>query len=76
MGCSAVCGSHEIVDKGRLIIPAFDTGDDDMAREALRKAVPTFRKPEEVNREADLKEKAEEKGNYKLKKSGYKIAAL
>ena len=47
-----------------------------MAREALRKAVPTFRKPEEVNREADLKEKAEEKGNYKLKKSGYKIAAL
>ena len=44
--------------------------------EALRKAVPTFRKPEEANREADLKEKAEEKGNYKLKKSGCKIAAL
>ena len=55
---------------------ACDTGDDDMVREALRKAVPTFRKPEEVNREADLKEKAEEKGNYKLKKSGYKIVAL
>lgn len=38
--------------------------------------MPTFRKPEEVNREADLKEKAEEKENYKLKKSGYKIAVL
>ena len=59
-----------------LLQDACDTGDDDMVREALRKAVPTFRKPEEVNREADLKEKAEEKGNYKLKKSGYKIAAL
>lgn len=67
---------EEISRRLALLQDACDTGDDDMAREALRKAVPTFRKPEEVNREADLKEKAEEKGNYKLKKSGYKIAAL
>lgn len=67
---------EEIRRRLALLQDACDTGDDDMAREELRKAVPTFRKPEEVNREADLKEKAEEKGNYKLKKSGYKIVAL
>ena len=67
---------EEISRRLVMLQDACDTGDDDMAREALRKAVPTFRKPEEVNREADLKEKAEEKGNYKLNKSGYKIAAL
>ena len=33
---------------------ACDAGDDDMVREVLRKAVPTFRKPEEVNKEAVL----------------------
>ena len=67
---------EEISRRLALLQDACDIGDDDMAREALRKAVPTFRKPEEVNREADLKEKAEEKDSYKLKKSGYKIAAL
>ena len=67
---------EEISKRLALLQDACDTSDDDMAREALRKAVPTFRKPEEVNRKADLKEKAEEKDSYKLKKSGYKIAAL
>ena len=67
---------EEISRRLALLQDACDTGDDDMAREALRKAVPTFRKPEEVNKEADLEEKAEEKDSYKLKKSGYKIAAL
>ena len=67
---------EEISRRLALLQDACDTGDDDMAREALRKVVPTFRKPEEVNREADLKEKAEEKDSYKLKKSGYKIVAL
>lgn len=47
-----------------------------MWREALRKAVPTFRKPEEVNKEVDLKEKIQEKDSDILEKSGYKIAAL
>lgn len=67
---------EEISKRLALLQDACDTSDDDMAREALRKAVPTFKKPEEVNRKADLKEKAEEKDSYKLKKSGYKIAAL
>lgn len=69
-------GEEEISRRLVQLRDACDIGDDDKAREALRKAVPTFRKPEEVNREADLKEKAEEKENYKLKKSGYKIAVL
>lgn len=67
---------EEIDEKLALLQEACDAGDDDLAREALRKAVPTFRKPEEVNREADLKEKVHEKESYKGKKSGYKIAAL
>jgi hypothetical protein len=28
-----------------------DNGDDDQAREVLRKVVPTFKRPEEVNKE-------------------------
>ena len=67
---------EEISRRLALLQDACDTGDDDMAREALRKAVPTFRKPEDVNKEADLEDKAEEKDSYKLKKSGYKIADL
>ena len=45
---------EEISRRIALLQDACDTGDDDMAREALRKAVPTFRKPEEVNKEAVL----------------------
>lgn len=45
---------EEISRRLALLQDACDTGDDDMAREALRKAVPTFRKPEEVNKEAVL----------------------
>ncbi len=33
---------------------ACETEDDDVAREALRKAVPTFRRPEEVNKDVTL----------------------
>lgn len=45
---------EEISRRLALLQDACDTGDDDMARKALRKAVPTFRKPEEVNKEAVL----------------------
>ena len=31
-----------------------ETGDDSQAREVLRKAVPTFKKPEEVHRAAEF----------------------
>ena len=44
---------HDINVKLEELKAACDTEDDNVAREALRKAVPTFRKPEEVNRTAD-----------------------
>ena len=48
--------AEEINEKLEILKTACATGDDDQAREALRKAVPTFRKPEEVNQQvADTK---------------------
>ena len=41
---------EEIENRLALLQEAFDSGDDDLAREALRKTVPTFRTPEEVNK--------------------------
>lgn len=42
--------SKEEIDNRLVVLQeACDSGDDDFAREALRKVVPTFRKPEEVN---------------------------
>ena len=43
---------EEIQVKLDMLHQAIDTEDDDAARDALRDAVPTFHKPEEVNREA------------------------
>lgn len=40
---------HDINVKLEELKAACETEDDNVAREALRKAVPTFRKPEEVN---------------------------
>ena len=42
---------EEIYKKIQILRDACDTGDDLIAKEALRKVVPTFKKPEEVNRE-------------------------
>lgn len=42
--------SEEEIDKRlALLQEVCDRGDDDLAREALKKVVPTFKKPEEVN---------------------------
>ena len=41
----------EIDNKILMLKEACDTGDNIIAREALRSVVPTFKKPEEVNRE-------------------------
>lgn len=57
---------EEISRRLALLQDACDTGDDDMAREALRKAVPTFRKPEEVNKEAVLDEKHIQSKEYQI----------
>ena len=43
---------EEIQVKLDMLHQAIDTEDDDTARNALREVVPTFHKPEEVNREA------------------------
>ena len=42
---------HDIDVKLEELKAACETEDDDVAREALRKAVPTFRRPEEVNKD-------------------------
>ena len=48
--------AEKIDEKLEILKAACATGDDDQAREALRKAVPTFRRPEEVNQQvADTK---------------------
>ena len=57
---------EEINRRLALLQDACDAGDDEMAREALRKAVPTFRKPEEVNKEAVLDEKHIQSKEYQI----------
>lgn len=46
---------EEIDEKLELLRKACALDNDDFARESLRKAVPTFRKPEEVNKDAEEK---------------------
>lgn len=45
----------ELEKKLRILRTVCNTGDDDRVRAAMRKVVPTFRRPEEVNKEADEK---------------------
>lgn len=56
----------EINRRLELLQEACDVGEDDLAREALRKVVPTFRKPEEVNKEVDLNEKRIQSKEYQV----------
>lgn len=42
---------EEIYKKIQILRDACDTGDDLIAKEALRSVVPTFKTPEEVNKE-------------------------
>ena len=44
--------SEEINNRLNMLREVCETGDDSQAREVLRKAVPTFRRPEEVNQAA------------------------
>ena len=41
----------ELKEKLQILREACDTGDDLIAKEALRSVVPTFKRPEEVNKE-------------------------
>lgn len=51
-------GTAEIDKKLAVLKAACAAGDDDAAREALRSVVPTFKRPEEVNREVGKEAKA------------------
>lgn len=42
---------EEIYQKIQVLRDACDTGDDSIAREALRRVVLTFKRPEEVNKD-------------------------
>lgn len=42
---------EEIYKKIKVLVDAGDTGNDLIAKEALRSVVPTFKTPEEVNKE-------------------------
>lgn len=42
---------EEISEKIKILREACDTGDDQIAKEALKSVVPTFKNPEEVNKE-------------------------
>lgn len=67
----------EIDKKLEILKKACDAGDDELAKEALRKAVPTYRRPEEVN-DAAAFTKAEDVENEKhlARKTRYKVAAF
>lgn len=45
----------EIYQRIRILRDACDTGDDQIAKEALRSVVPTFKRPEEVNELSKVK---------------------
>lgn len=65
--------AEEIQQKLEMLKDACDTGDDQVAKETLRKVVPTFKKPEEVNKKvASLEEKKEQEH----KKKGMKVAVF
>lgn len=63
--------AEEIQQKLEMLKDACDTGDDLVAKETLRKVVPTFKKPEEVNKEVAFLEEKKER-----KKTGIKVAML
>ena len=42
---------EKIYQKIQVLKDACDTGDDQIAKEALRSVVPTFKRPEDVNKE-------------------------
>ena len=63
--------AEEIQRKLDMLKEACDTGDDQVAKETLRKVVPTFKKPEEVNKKVESLEQAKEH-----KKKEMKIAML
>ena len=54
--------AEEIDEKVKVLKEACDTGDDALAKEALKRVVSTFKDPEEVNHVYDMKKRFEEVG--------------
>lgn len=63
--------AEEIDRKLEILKEACEQEDDLVAKEALRSAVPTFRRPEDVNKEVTVEDKKKEH-----KKSGMKVAVF
>lgn len=63
--------AEEIQQKLEMLKDACDTGDELVAKETLRKVVPTLKKTEEVNKEVSSLEEKKER-----KKTGIKVAML
>ena len=63
--------AEEIDRKLEILKEACDQEDDLVAKEALRSVVPTFRRPEDVNKEVTVEDKKKEH-----KKSGMKVAVF
>ena len=51
LGYGTALSQEEIYQKIQVLKDACDTGDDLIAKEALRSVVPTFKRPEDVNKE-------------------------
>ena len=67
--------TRKIIDKKLEVLKAAcDQGDDLVAKEALRSVVPTFRKPEDINKEVDKEEHKNKKEEHK--KVGMKVAVF
>lgn len=62
---------EEMYQKIQVLKDACDTGDNQIAKEALRSVVPTFKTPEEVNKIAFKKQHGEDEENSK---KGMKVA--
>lgn len=62
---------EEMYQKIQVLKDACDTGDNQIAKEALRSVVPTFKTPEEVNKTAFKKQHRENEENLK---KGMKVA--
>ena len=68
----------ELEKKLEILWAACEDDEDDGVREAMRKVVPTFRRPEEVNREACgvVERNDNHKANKKSNKEADKEVAL
>ena len=67
--------SKDVIEqKLEMLQKACDTGDNQIAKETLRKVVPTFKTPEEVNCKVEKKQKNVEEKMEKHKKPGMKAA--